>query len=114
MNNHSNFDEGQRGPSLLIGLALGALVGAGAALLLAPAKGDETRRRLGETAKRWSNDARRQIDRGRGAITNLKDDAKNAIDAGRDAMQHRRDSRGTRPEPQTAQRSHSEVGFGGV
>jgi gas vesicle protein len=37
----------------MMGFALGAMLGAGLALLLAPAAGAETRRKIGETARRW-------------------------------------------------------------
>ena len=37
----------------LTAFLLGAAVGAGVALLLAPQSGEETRRRLGETALEW-------------------------------------------------------------
>jgi gas vesicle protein len=40
----------------LVGLFAGAVLGAGIALLLAPAAGPESRKKLGETVKRWGND----------------------------------------------------------
>jgi gas vesicle protein len=40
----------------LVGLFAGAVLGAGLALLLTPTAGPETRRKLGETVKRWGND----------------------------------------------------------
>jgi gas vesicle protein len=43
------------------GFMIGALVGASLALLLAPASGGETRRRLGDTAKKIGNVAKDKI-----------------------------------------------------
>ena len=49
-------DEGERsaGPGIgfVVGFVLGALVGAGTALLLAPARGEVTRRRIGRRLRR--------------------------------------------------------------
>jgi len=41
---------------ILFGLFAGAVLGAGIALLVTPTAGPETRRKLGETVKRWGND----------------------------------------------------------
>jgi len=55
-----------------VGFLTGALIGAGVALLLAPASGSETRRRIGQTARRLRNDvpekARHIADRARSAF----------------------------------------------
>lgn len=45
-------DNGGRAEGFGLGLLIGALVGAGAALLLAPASGDDTRKRLRREARR--------------------------------------------------------------
>lgn len=85
-----NRDNGARAQGFGVGLLIGALVGAGAALLLAPASGDETRKRLRREARRaylkggevledaWDegerrarNLARRGMARGRDAIGKL-------------------------------------------
>jgi gas vesicle protein len=44
------------------GLMIGALVGAGVALLLAPQSGEETRRALARRARRLADDARERYD----------------------------------------------------
>jgi gas vesicle protein len=84
--------------------AVGALIGAGLALLLAPAAGRETRQRLGQRAKSIGTGARGALGRTRGAldrtrdtIRGFKNDAKSAVDAGRDTYERTR-----RPEEQHA------------
>ena len=102
----------------LMGFALGAVVGAGLALLLAPDSGRNTRQRLASTARRWSESAghtidqardtaeqtigrardtaERTIDQARDTVAELGTDAKSAIKAGRDAFQHDRATRESR------------------
>jgi len=48
------------------GFLMGAIVGAGLALLLAPGPGEETRRKLGETARRLRSKASDMAGQGRG------------------------------------------------
>ena len=50
-------DSGGNGGINLAGFLLGALVGAGLALLLAPAPGGETRKKVADTARRIGNRA---------------------------------------------------------
>jgi len=45
----------------LVGLFAGAVLGAGIALLLAPTAGPETRRKLGQTVKRWGSDLKEVV-----------------------------------------------------
>jgi gas vesicle protein len=82
----------------LMGFALGAAVGAGLALLLAPESGKKTRQRLASTAQRWSRGAGHAIDEAREAVADLGTDAKSAIKAGQDAFQHDRATRESRSE----------------
>jgi gas vesicle protein len=83
-------DSGSLAP--IIGFALGALVGGGIALLLAPASGARTRQRLGSAARRLGRGARRNFDEVRDSVTEaasgLGVDVKSAIDAGRKAFRH--------------------------
>ena len=60
-----NDDEGRSGASGISGFMLGALVGAGVALLLAPATGTDTRRKVGETVKKLGTAARDRFQQGR-------------------------------------------------
>jgi len=75
------------GPTL-IGFALGAVVGAGLALLLAPATGGKTRERIASTARRWTKNARQTLHDARDTVGELGADARSAVDAGRKAFQH--------------------------
>ena len=72
--------------STLIGFAIGAVVGAGLALLLAPNSGRKTRQRLASTARRWSNRAEETFDQARDTVADLGSDAKSALKAGQDAF----------------------------
>jgi len=72
MNDHSYMNDETRGGTAGItvtGFIVGALVGAGVALLLAPGPGDETRRKLGETARRLGSAAGDAVNRGREEIS---------------------------------------------
>jgi hypothetical protein len=53
---------GGSGVGFLVGLVLGALVGAGTALLLAPDRGDVTRRRIGRQVRRLRRGAQDRFD----------------------------------------------------
>ena len=63
-------EESRSGASGMSGFMLGAIVGAGVALLFAPAAGNDTRRKLGETAKRLGSAARDRMQEGREQIQN--------------------------------------------
>jgi gas vesicle protein len=85
--------------SVVMGFALGALIGAGIALLLAPGSGKETRQRLVDTGGRWRNAARSKFDQVRDTASGLKQDAKSALEAGREAFKQGQESREPRPAP---------------
>ena len=97
--NDASDTRGTPGPGLaLMGFALGAVVGAGIALLLSPDSGKRTRQRLASTARRWSDNAGHTIDEARDTVAGLGADAKSAIKAGQDAFQHDRATRDARTE----------------
>jgi len=88
----------------MVGFVVGAALGAGLALMLAPASGHETRRRLGQTARRWGSSVRDGVDQARerlkdvrsdvqGRIGGLKEDVSTAIASGRNAYARERDAR---------------------
>lgn len=72
---------------------VGAVVGAGIALLLAPATGSETRRRIGMKAQQIGNGTKDVIGKTRQTIAGIKEDATSAIQAGRESFQRTRESR---------------------
>ena len=88
MNDTRNDNGVSRSLAPLIGFALGAVVGGGLALLMAPATGEHTRRRLGNAARRMSRDARHTLDGAREAASGFGADVKSALDAGREAFHH--------------------------
>jgi len=77
----------------LVGFMLGAAIGAGVALLLAPASGSETRRRIGETSRRWGSRVRNGVDQARGQLSGLKHDVEAAVTAGRESFAREREAR---------------------
>lgn len=86
-----------RGPSAtgstILAFALGAVVGGGLALLLAPDSGKKTRQRLASTAQRWGESAGRSFDQAREAAADLGADAKSAIKAGQESFMQDRAAR---------------------
>jgi gas vesicle protein len=69
----------------LMAFLLGAAVGAGVALLLAPQSGEETRKKLGETARRLGDDLDDKVRSAREEVKHRAGDVKAAIGAGREA-----------------------------
>lgn len=104
-------DETARGGSAMMGFVAGALVGAGLALLFAPASGVETRKKLGQAAGRMREGvgehlghAKEQLGQAKERVTEqigsakerfgeLKSDVNAAIDSGREAFRNERDAR---------------------
>jgi len=80
-----NDQDLERGMSNMTSFIMGAALGAGIALLLAPDRGSETRRRLGQTAKRWSSTVKDNLG-------DLKGNVQSAVDSGRDAFRRERDN----------------------
>lgn len=72
-------DVSRSGASGMSGFLLGAIVGAGVALLLAPATGADTRRRVGETAKKLGSAARDRIQEGKEQIRDRFQEGKEQI-----------------------------------
>ncbi|HEV8128910.1 MAG TPA: YtxH domain-containing protein [Candidatus Eisenbacteria bacterium] len=63
-------------------LVMGALVGAGIALLLAPATGKDVRQRLGHTAKKIGGNAKGVIGKARQTLNGIKEDARASVERG--------------------------------
>jgi gas vesicle protein len=71
--------------SMVGGLLLGAAIGAGLALIFAPAAGSETRRRIGETARNMKNGTQGQVDHVLDTLKQGAEDVGSAVNAGREA-----------------------------
>lgn len=96
------MDENNGGNSgVLVGFLVGAVVGTVVGLLLAPASGAETRRRLRDAADKLGDEGRRRIDDARGFATEQADDLKQAFRAGKDAYQQSRASHPTERGPES-------------
>ena len=72
---------------------IGTAVGAGIALLMAPASGSETRRRIGQTSRRLSSRVQDGVSRVRGHLSGLKNDVETAVNSGRESFFRERDAR---------------------
>lgn len=94
MNDHpqSNGTSRGAGSSGVMGFVLGALVGAGIALLLAPRTGKETRRGLADAGRRWGGAVRDALGQAAETVNDLAQDAEAALDAGREAFEEGRES----------------------
>jgi gas vesicle protein len=77
-------ERGGGGGAVMVAFTLGALVGAVAALLLAPAKGEETREVLGEKAKEGAQKTREFLKQQRETLAS-------AVERGREAYQAARE-----------------------
>lgn len=82
------------GGSVLLAFMLGAMTGAAAALLLAPASGEETREYLGQKAREGRARARTAMQQGRDLYQSQREQLTSAVDRGREAFQQAREQRG--------------------
>jgi gas vesicle protein len=81
-----------RGVDNLLAFLLGAAVGAGVALLLAPQSGEETRKLIGDRAKRLGDDVDHRLQGVKDTVRTQADDFKQALAAGKEAYQKTRRS----------------------
>jgi gas vesicle protein len=81
---------------VLLAFMVGALSGAAAALLFAPASGEETREYLGQKAREGRNRAREAVDQGLDLYEQQRETLTSAVDRGRDAFKQAR----TQGDPQ--------------
>lgn len=79
-----------RGGEVGLALLLGFAVGAVGALLLAPTPGEDTRRRLGEVAKRFRGDTEERLVEVKKVVVRTAEDLRTAVHAGRGAYQEAR------------------------
>lgn len=85
MNN--NMDRGMTtvaagGMGVMTGVFIGALAGAGLALLLAPATGPETRRRVAETARRVADGLNNVVEQTKEKLGHGKDESYEPVASG--------------------------------
>jgi gas vesicle protein len=71
------------GGGVLVAFVLGAIAGAAVALLVAPASGEETRRRLGEKAREGRDKSREFLRQQRDGLTTAFERGKEAFDQAR-------------------------------
>jgi gas vesicle protein len=88
--------------SAAVGFVLGAVVGAGVALLLAPATGKETRRRIAESGQDLSDAARDALGQAGDTVHGLKQDVVAAVEAGRETFERARESKDRSSQKGTA------------
>ena len=82
-------EESRGGASGMSGFVLGAIVGAGVALLFAPAAGTDTRRKLGETAKRLGSKAQEMGSAARDKMQEVGSAARDKVQEGPDKLHER-------------------------
>ena len=89
-------DSGAAG-TIIMSFVLGALAGASAALLMAPATGDEARRRFAEKAREGAARAAGAARQGREFVAQQRGSVAEAIERGREAYQQARTGTVTPP-----------------
>lgn len=90
--------------TVLMAFVLGAIAGAAAALLMAPATGEETRRVLAEKAREGRERANEAARQGREFVNRQKETLTSAIERGREAYEQARTGGAANPAPGGAER----------
>ena len=75
---------------VMVAFKLGAIAGAAVALLVAPASGEETRRKLGEKAREGRDKASEAARQGREFLRNQRDGLSTAFERGKEAFEQAR------------------------
>jgi gas vesicle protein len=75
---------------VMVAFMLGAIAGAAVALLMAPATGEETRRKLGERARESRDKAGEAARQGREFLRNQRDGLTTAFERGKEAFDQAR------------------------
>ena len=91
-------DSGAAG-TVMMAFVLGALTGAAVALLMAPATGDETRRKLAAKARAGADRAAEAARQGREFVDHQRGTVVEAIERGREAYNQARSGGVTPPTP---------------
>jgi len=87
----ANTNDGFGAGSLLLAFVAGAVTGAAAALLFAPASGEDTRGFLGQAAREGRDRAAGAARQGREMLAREKENLTSAFERGREAYQGARD-----------------------
>ena len=74
------------GSSFMSGVVLGAMIGAALGVLYAPAKGEETRKKLKDTSEKYVEKGQEVYDEVREKLTPMLNDLKDASEPTRQAM----------------------------
>ena len=82
------YDDERSTLSFVAGLALGALIGAGAALLMAPQSGSKTRKQLTRTAEDWSETATDTLESAGERLQDAAEDVRKVADDAKRAAEH--------------------------
>ena len=80
--------------TVVVAFVLGAITGAAVALLMAPASGEETRRRIAEKAREGADRANQAAQQGRELWNRQRETLANAVERGREAYQNARGAQG--------------------
>ena len=83
----------------LVGIMVGAAAGAALALLMAPAPGEETRRKIGEAARKLAGEGKRRFDDLKDVAQDRVSEVKDAVRAGKDAYREARTTNAGQREP---------------
>ena len=95
-------DDGGAAGTIIVAFLLGAVTGAAVALLVAPAPGEETRRKLGEKAREGRERANEAARQGREFVQKGRETFSTAVERGREAYNQARTS-GPTPPPATGE-----------
>jgi len=90
MDVYPNMNDSGYSAANIAPFVLGAVVGVGIALLLAPTPGRDMRRRVGSTVRRWNDTARQAMTRTRDGLSDFRNDARAAIEKGREEYMRNR------------------------
>ena len=83
MQEYPDFNDTEKSPAKIGPFMIGAMLGAGIALLLAPAHGRDARRVVGHKVKQLGSSAKNVFQRARSGVDDIRQDAKSAVDKGR-------------------------------
>lgn len=86
-------DDGSAAAATITAFVFGAMTGAAVALLMAPTSGEQTRRRLSETAREGADRASEAARQGREFVNRQKDTLATAVERGREAYHQARTGR---------------------